>query len=193
MARHFDTIARREGFPIGTPVAYDYSQYVHQVPGGMISNLAHQLREVGAQNRLPDALEETVRVRAEFGYPIMVTPLSQFVGSQAAMNVIVGERYKQVTDQVIRYALGHYGEDGHTLMDPDVRDKILDRPRARELADIAARRSCRSSRFAATSAAPACRTRNCCCASWCARTTSTPCARPDRSGSTAPTICRWLR
>jgi oxaloacetate decarboxylase alpha subunit len=134
--RHFTAIARREGFRIGAPVEFDYAQYVHQVPGGMITNLIHQLRQVGAESRLPAALEESVQVRADFGYPIMVTPLSQFVGSQAAINVIVGERYKQVTDQVILYALGYHGEDAVTLMKPDVRDKILDRPRARELAAV---------------------------------------------------------
>jgi oxaloacetate decarboxylase alpha subunit len=63
----------------------------------------------------------------------MVTPLSQFVGSQAAINVIVGERYKEVTDQVIRYALGHFGEEAVTAMDQDVRQRILDRPRAKEI------------------------------------------------------------
>lgn len=136
IARHFTAIARREGLPIGRPVAYDYAQYVHQVPGGMISNLRHQLQEVGAGNKLAAALEETVKVRAEFGYPIMVTPLSQFVGSQAAVNVIIGERYKEVTDQTIRYALGHFGGDVATLMDPEVRSKILDRPRARALAAV---------------------------------------------------------
>jgi oxaloacetate decarboxylase alpha subunit len=73
-------------------------------------------------------------VRSEFGYPIMVTPLSQFVGSQAAINVISGERYKQVTDQVINYALGIWGEEGARDMDPNVKQKILDRPRAKELA-----------------------------------------------------------
>jgi oxaloacetate decarboxylase alpha subunit len=72
-------------------------------------------------------------VRAEFGYPIMVTPLSQFVGSQAAINVLLGERYKEVTDQVIQYALGFWGEEGSRLMDPNVKDKVLNRPRAREL------------------------------------------------------------
>ena len=129
-------IAKREGFPIGAPLQYDYAQYVHQVPGGMISNLAHQLRQVGAEDRLQAALDESVQVRADFGFPIMVTPLSQFVGSQAAINVIVGERYKQVTDQVILYALGYHGKDAVHLMDPDVRNNILDRPRARELADL---------------------------------------------------------
>ncbi|MGD0023482.1 MAG: hypothetical protein ABSC37_02485 [Xanthobacteraceae bacterium] len=136
IASHFSIVAQREGFPVGAPVEYDYAQYVHQVPGGMISNLSHQLRQVGAEGRLQAALEESVRVRAEFGYPIMVTPLSQFVGSQAAINVIVGERYKQVTDQVILYALGYHGEDAVALMHPDVRGKILDRPRARELAAV---------------------------------------------------------
>jgi oxaloacetate decarboxylase alpha subunit len=64
----------------------------------------------------------------------MVTPLSQYVGSQAAINVIVGERYKEVTDQVIRFALGHAGAEGAREMDPNVKDRILDRPRARDWA-----------------------------------------------------------
>jgi oxaloacetate decarboxylase alpha subunit len=131
---HFTIIARREGFKIGAPLEYDYSQYQHQVPGGMVSNLRHQLKKVGLEDRVDAALEEAARVRAEFGYPIMVTPLSQFVGSQAAINVIAGERYKQVTDQVINYALGIWGVEGARDMDPEVKDKILDRPRARELA-----------------------------------------------------------
>jgi oxaloacetate decarboxylase alpha subunit len=63
----------------------------------------------------------------------MVTPLSQFVGSQAAINVILGERYKEVTDQVIRYALGQFGEEAVIAMDQEVRARILDRPRAREI------------------------------------------------------------
>ncbi|MEK7229419.1 MAG: hypothetical protein AAB154_05175 [Candidatus Binatota bacterium] len=134
VAEHFTFIAKREGFPIGAPVEYDYAQYLHQVPGGMVSNLRHQLRKVGMEEKVGDALEEAGRVRAEFGYPIMVTPLSQFVGSQAAINVIVGERYKEATDQVIQYALGLWGKEGSTTMDPNVKDKILSRSRARELA-----------------------------------------------------------
>jgi oxaloacetate decarboxylase alpha subunit len=132
---HFTIIAKREGFPIGAPVEYDYSQYQHQVPGGMISNLRHQLRKVGLEQKIDQALEETMQVRAELGYPIMVTPLSQFVGSQAAINVIVGERYKEVTDQIIQYALGYWGREGAELMDPAVKAKILDRPRAKEWAE----------------------------------------------------------
>jgi oxaloacetate decarboxylase alpha subunit len=132
---HFTYIAKREGFPIGAPVEYDYSQYRHQVPGGMISNLRFQLKKVGLENKIDQALEETMQVRAELGYPIMVTPLSQFVGSQAAINVIVGERYKEVTDQIIQYALGYWGKEGAELMAPEVKAKILDRPRAKEWAE----------------------------------------------------------
>src|ERR671915_1256054 len=135
VSRHFTAIAKREGFTIGAPVEYDYTQYQHQVPGGMLSNLRHQLRKVGLEHRFPEALEESIRVRAEFGYPIMVTPLSQFVGSQAAINVIIGERYKQVTDQTIEYAIGIWGKEGGALMDPNIKEKILNRPRAKEIAE----------------------------------------------------------
>ena len=78
------------------------------------------------------ALVEAGEVRKDFGYPIMVTPLSQFVGTQAAINVIVGERYKEVPDQNIQYALGIWGKEAVEVMDPNVRDKILSRPRAKE-------------------------------------------------------------
>jgi oxaloacetate decarboxylase alpha subunit len=134
VSEHLTRIAKREGFPIGAPAEYRYSQYLHQVPGGMISNLGHQLRLVGLGDRLDETLEESTRVRADLGYPIMVTPLSQFVGSQAAINIIAGAPYKEVTDQVIKYALGQFGREASEAMDPDVKDKVLDRPRARELA-----------------------------------------------------------
>ena len=130
---HFTRIARLENLPIGVPSEYDQSVYMHQVPGGMISNMRHQLKAIGMEHRLQETLEESARVRAELGYPIMVTPLSQFVGSQAAINVMTGERYKQVTDEVIRYALGHWGREAVKVMDPDVRAMILNRPRGTEL------------------------------------------------------------
>ena len=104
VARDLTYFAKRASLPIGEPVEYDYSQYVHQVPGGMISNLRFQLKNLGLLDRLPEVLEEAILVRKDLGYPIMVTPFSQFVGSQAAINVIKGERYIQVTDQVIQYA-----------------------------------------------------------------------------------------
>lgn len=133
VTEHFTYIAEREGHPIGKPYEYDETIYQHQIPGGMISNLEYQLKLAGLEDKLAETLEETARVRADFGYPIMVTPLSQFIGSQAAVNVIVGARYQQVTDEVIDYALGrHGGQEAIDVMDADVRDKILDRPRARE-------------------------------------------------------------
>jgi oxaloacetate decarboxylase alpha subunit len=132
VVKHFTAVAKREGLPIGKPVEYDHSQYLHQVPGGMISNMRHQLKIVGMEDKMEAALEESEHVRKDFGYPIMVTPLSQYVGTQAAINVILGERYKEVPDQVIQYALGIWGKEAVEVMDPDVRDKILNRPRAKE-------------------------------------------------------------
>jgi oxaloacetate decarboxylase alpha subunit len=133
ISQHFTFVARREGLPLGSPVEYDGYHPIHQVPGGMISNFRHQLSKVGMEGKLDEILEEVARVRSEFGYPIMVTPYSQFVGVQAATNVILGERYREATDEVIQYALGLWGEEESVLMDPDVKDKILSRPRAKEL------------------------------------------------------------
>jgi oxaloacetate decarboxylase alpha subunit len=119
---------------IGVPHEYSEFHFAHQVPGEMISNFRHQLGKAGMEHRLPEVLEEIGRVRAEFGYPIMVTPYSQFIGVQATMNVILGARYQEVCDEVIQYALGLWGEEERSLMDANIRDKILSRPRARELA-----------------------------------------------------------
>ena len=132
VARDLTYFAKRANMPLGEPVEYDYSQYVHQVPGGMISNLRFQLKNLGLLDRLPEVLEEAIRVRKDLGYPIMVTPFSQFVGSQAAINVIKGERYAEVTDQVIQYAAGLWGEEAASEVDGNVKDRILNRPRARE-------------------------------------------------------------
>ncbi len=131
--QHFRRIAWAEGLPIGAPREYDETWYRHQVPGGMISNLRHQLKMLGKEDKMQNVLEEIVQVRAEFGYPIMVTPFAQFVGSQAAINTMTGERYKEVTDQVIQYALGLWGKEGADYMDPETKAKVLNRPRAREL------------------------------------------------------------
>lgn len=135
VTKHLEFIADREGFSKGVPYEYSERQYRHQIPGGMISNLEFQMKQAGVEGRLEEVFEETERVRADLGYPIMVTPLSQFVGSQAAINVIVGERYRQVSDKIIEYALGwHGGQEALDAMDDDVRDLILDRPRAKEIA-----------------------------------------------------------
>ncbi len=133
---HFREIAQRESFPIGSPAAYNVQHYQHQVPGGMISNLRFQLGAAGLSDKLDAVLEEIARVRIDFGYPIMVTPYSQFVGAQAVLNVISGERYKQVSDEIIQYAAGGWGREESESIHPDVRDKILSRPRARALAQM---------------------------------------------------------
>jgi oxaloacetate decarboxylase alpha subunit len=134
VSKHFASIARRERLPVGVPLPYDEFHMAHQVPGGMISNFRYQLGKAGMAERLEQVLEEIGRVRAEFGYPIMVTPYSQFVGVQATTNVVLGERYREVSDEVIQYALGLWGEEEAASMDPNVRDKIVNRPRARDLA-----------------------------------------------------------
>lgn len=127
-------MAKQDKLPIGAPLEYDYGQYIHQVPGGVISNLKHQLGELRIQHRLDDVLEEAVRVRKDLGYPIMITPHSQYVVTQAAINVAVGERYKYVIDDMILFAKGFYGEDsGYTWMDQNLKDRLLSLPRAREL------------------------------------------------------------
>jgi len=83
---------------------------VNQVPGGMISNLSNQLKEQGALNRMDDVLAEIPKVREELGFPPLVTPTSQIVGTQAVLNVMTGERYKSITNEVKSYLLGHYGK-----------------------------------------------------------------------------------
>ncbi|GMQ90982.1 MAG: sodium-extruding oxaloacetate decarboxylase subunit alpha [Gammaproteobacteria bacterium] len=83
---------------------------VSQVPGGMISNLSHQLKEQGALNRMNEVLTEIPRVREDLGFPPLVTPTSQIVGTQAVLNVITGERYKSITNEVKLYLKGYYGQ-----------------------------------------------------------------------------------
>ncbi len=87
----------------------DVSVQINQVPGGMMSNLANQLKEQGALNRIDEVFDEIPRVRADLGYLPLVTPTSQIAGTQAVMNVLAGERYKTITNEVKRYLLGHYG------------------------------------------------------------------------------------
>ncbi len=134
IAGHFARVARKEGFPPGSPLEYDWAQYVHQVPGGVISNLRRQLAIIHAEQRLAEVLDEVVQVRRDLGYPIMVTPFSQLVVTQATMNVLLGERYKEVPDEIIQYALGYFGEEAMAGVVPGVQARIVDRPRAPELA-----------------------------------------------------------
>ena len=136
---HFRFVAEVEQLPVGSTEPYRESVYDHQIPGGMMSNYRFQLTQMGHADLFEQALAEVGRVRRDLGYPIMVTPFAQFVGVQAASNVISGSRYSQVSDEVIRYALGHWGSEGPEFMDQNVRDRILSSPRASQLAaeDIA--------------------------------------------------------
>ena len=97
---------------------------IYQVPGGMLSNLLSQLTEQGIADRYQEVLEEVPRVRKDLGYPPLVTPLSQMVGTQAMMNVITGERYKVVPNEIKDYVRGLYGRPP-VAIEPDIQHKII--------------------------------------------------------------------
>jgi oxaloacetate decarboxylase (Na+ extruding) subunit alpha len=132
VAGYFTRLAQAESRPAGTPQEYDASFLRHQVAGGVMTTTRRQLDELGLGDRFGAVMEEVSRVRAELGYPIMVTPFPQIVCGQALYNVIGAERYQNVSDQAIRYVLGRFGRPTAPV-DPDVADRILSRPRAREL------------------------------------------------------------
>ena len=94
------------------PKALSYNPNIlkYQVPGGMLSNLMNQLKQQGAMDKYEEVLNEVPRVRKDMGYPPLVTPLSQMVGTQAVMNVITGERYKMVPKEIKEYLHGLYGK-----------------------------------------------------------------------------------
>ena len=128
---HFRKMAQERGMRIGIPLEYDVQNFEHQLPGGMMGTMRNQLAEIKQEHRLEEVLEEIARIRQEFGYPVMATPYSQIVGAQALFNVTSGGRYKIVSDEVIMYMLGIYGEaDGP--VDQDVKDKILGSPKAKK-------------------------------------------------------------
>ncbi len=124
IGEHFRRIAEQEGKPLGTPQEYDEFHYEHQIPGGMMSNFRSQLAQAGLSHLFRKLLEECARVRYELGYPIMITPFAQLVGTQAVLNVVQGERYRTVPDEVKKYALGYYGKL-LAPVDPDVLDRIV--------------------------------------------------------------------
>jgi pyruvate/oxaloacetate carboxyltransferase len=106
---YFDWLCVREGKPRGKVLELDPALYSHQVPGGMISNLKSQLATMSMGHRLPEILEEVGRVREDLGYPILVSPFAQYVVTQAVLNVMQGERYRTIPDEIRRYAMGYYG------------------------------------------------------------------------------------
>ena len=132
MSDYLFEVAQKTGRPAGVPPEYDISYYDHQLPGGMTSTLKRQLMERKMEDRLEEVIEEIKKVRKELGYPIMVTPLSQIVGSQATMNIIAGERYKIVPNGVMEYVAGYFGPPPMPI-EPDIFDKISNLPKTKKL------------------------------------------------------------
>jgi oxaloacetate decarboxylase (Na+ extruding) subunit alpha len=132
VADHFYAEAARIGYEVGVPNEYRMLPYKHQLPGGMTGTLKNQLNEYGMPEKFQEVIEEIVVVRSELGEPVMATPFSQFVGIQAVLNVVMPERYQVVPDEVLQYAMGHYGPLMRPV-DPAVADKIFSMPRAKEL------------------------------------------------------------
>jgi len=136
VAAHFDGVARAKGLPAGAPREFDAAYYRHQLPGGMVTTTRRMLAELRRPELFDEVLEEVTRVRAEMGSPIIVTPVSQFIASQAARNVIDGERWANVSDETVRFFLGHYGAPPAPV-DQGIADRVLARPQARALAALA--------------------------------------------------------
>lgn len=110
VSKYFEDLRKERGFERGLTRITDMRVFDHQVPGGMISNLVSQLEEQKALHRIHDVLAEIPRVREDMGFPPLVTPTSQIVGTQAVLNVLTGQRYKLVPGEVRAYVQGQYGK-----------------------------------------------------------------------------------
>lgn len=127
ITQYFRTVAERlkkDGFLSEKVLKVDINTLIYQVPGGMLSNLISQLKQQGKSEKLMDVLAEVPKVRADFGYPPLVTPTSQIVGTQAVLNVLQGERYKMVTKESKGLLKGEYGKLPADP-NPDVVKKIV--------------------------------------------------------------------
>ena len=128
VSEHFSQLARDKDLPFGAPREFDAVYYTHQLPGGMVTTTRRMLSEIGRPELFDEVLDEVTRVRAEMGYPIIVTPVSQLIASQAARNVIDKERWTHISNETVRYFLGHYGEPPAPV-DAQIAERVLDRPR----------------------------------------------------------------
>lgn len=135
VSAHFDELARAKDLPAGAPREFDGAYYRHQLPGGMVTTTRRMLEELRRPELFDRVLEEVTRVRAEMGYPILVTPVSQFVASQAARNVIDGARWVNASDETVRYFLGHYGAPAASV-DPEIAERVLSLPQVAKLRDL---------------------------------------------------------
>jgi oxaloacetate decarboxylase alpha subunit len=134
VAEHFRRVGRAAGYLVDQVSEYDLFNVTHQVPGGMVGTLRAQLVQHDMADRIEEVLAEAATVRRELGWPVMATPLSQLVGTQAVMNVVSGsERYTVVSDELIAYAAGQYGKPPAPI-EPDVLDRIMSAPRAASIA-----------------------------------------------------------
>ncbi|MGH7229087.1 MAG: sodium-extruding oxaloacetate decarboxylase subunit alpha [Nitrospiraceae bacterium] len=124
IADHFRTVRRKYHQFESDFTGVDAEILSTQIPGGMLSNLAAQLAEQNALDKMKQVLEEVPRVRKEMGYPPLVTPSSQIVGTQATLNILTGERYKVITTETKNYFLGLYGRPPGPL-DPEVRVRAI--------------------------------------------------------------------
>jgi len=124
IAEYWEDVRRRKGLKRGITTLLSMEVFSHQVPGGMMSNLVSQLEIQKALDRLPDVLVEIPKVRAEVGYPPLVTPLSQIVGTQAVMNVLTGKRWNIVPQEMRDYIRGYYGK-APGPMDKGIVAKVL--------------------------------------------------------------------
>jgi oxaloacetate decarboxylase alpha subunit len=132
VGRYFTRLAEAEGLPAGRPQAFDAAYYHHQLPGGMTGTMRRHLAESRLAHLESAVIEELGRVRQELGWPIVMTPFSQMLLTQAVMNVTGKERYAVVPDELIRYALGRFGKPNLPIA-PEVMDRIAAMPRTREL------------------------------------------------------------
>ncbi|MCC5857796.1 MAG: hypothetical protein JJT90_06560 [Ectothiorhodospiraceae bacterium] len=123
---HFTEAALLDDFPLGSPQDFDLAQFDHQMPGGALSNIVSQLDQAGMLDSVPEVLEECGRVREELGWPIQVTPFAQFIAVQATLNVIHGERYAVVPNEIKKYALGYFGKL-LAPVDANVLDRVVER------------------------------------------------------------------
>lgn len=124
IAKYFEALRKSRGFDRGVTRITDMRVFEHQVPGGMISNLVAQLEEQRALDRIHDVLEEIPKVKEELGYPPLVTPTSQIVGTQAVLNVLSGARYKLIPGEVKAYVRGFYGRPPAPI-NPEIQKKII--------------------------------------------------------------------
>jgi oxaloacetate decarboxylase alpha subunit len=125
MEKYLTDLAHRYGKPIVPPNRYDPFLYKHQVPGGMISNLRSQLRDLGMEDRLDEVMAEAAVVREDLGYPVIVSPFAQFTITQAAINVVSGKRYGVIPDEVVRYVQGYYGKPAGPIA-PEVLQRVAE-------------------------------------------------------------------